>query len=161
MEIVKVIYLGYNKNQNKIIDNYKIENRRDNTFNYIIRLELFDNDIVDIIFEKGFTEMEIDYLEKNAYKKDEANNLFIETSCPFYYFFSKNYDKELKTMTAYLQFNRTISYEDLTELKNYIISIKNKYIRLVPYDFILDIIEKLLEITDKIIKELKFYIILS
>ena len=36
MEIVKVIYLGYNKNQNKIIDNYKIENRRDNTFNYII-----------------------------------------------------------------------------------------------------------------------------
>ena len=161
MQIVKVIYLGYNKNQNKIIDNYKIENRRDNTFNYIIRLELFDNDIVDIIFEKGFTEMEIDYLEKNAYKKDEANNLFIETSCPFYYFFSKNYDKELKTMTAYLQFNRTISYEDLTELKNYIISIKNKYIRLVPYDFILDIIEKLLEITDKIIKELKFYIILS
>lgn len=155
MEIVKVIYLGYNKNQNKIIDNYKIENRRDNTFNYIIRLELFDNDIVDIIFEKGFTEMEIDYLEKNAYKKDEANNLFIETSCPFYYFFSKNYDKELKTMTAYLQFNRTISYEDLTELKNYIISIKNKHIRLVPYDFILDIIEKLLEITDKIIKELK------
>lgn len=155
MEIVKVIYLGYNKNQNKIIDNYKIENRRDNTFNYIIRLELFDNDIVDIIFEKGFTEIEIDYLEKNAYKKDEANNLFIETSCPFYYFFSKNYDKELKTMTAYLQFNRTISYEDLTELKNYIISIKNKYIRLVPYDFILDIIEKLLEITDKIIKELK------
>ena len=155
MEIVKVIYLGYNKNQNKIIDNYKIENRRDNTFNYIIRLELFDNDIVDIIFEKGFTEMEIDYLEKNAYKKDEANNLFIETSCPFYYFFSKNYDKELKTMTAYLQFNRTISYEDLTELKNYIISIKNKHIRLVPYDFILDIIEKLLEITDKIMKELK------
>ena len=155
MEIVKVIYLGYNKNQNKIIDNYKIENRRDNTFNYIIRLELFDNDIVDMIFEKGFTEMEIDYLEKNAYKKDEANNLFIETSCPFYYFFSKNYDKELKTMTAYLQFNRTISYEDLTELKNYIISIKNKHIRLVPYDFILDIIEKLLEITDKIMKELK------
>ena len=99
--------------------------------------------------------MEIDYLEKNAYKKDEANNLFIETSCPFYYFFSKNYDKELKTMTAYLQFNRTISYEDLTELKNYIISIKNKHIRLVPYDFILDIIEKLLEITDKIMKELK------
>ena len=25
MEIIKVIYLGYNKNQNKIIDNYKIE----------------------------------------------------------------------------------------------------------------------------------------
>lgn len=155
MEIVKVIYLGYNKNQNKIIDNYKIENRRDNTFNYIIRLELFDNDVVDIIFEKGFTEMETDYLEKNAYKKDEANNLFIETSCPFYYFFSKNYDKELKTMTAYLQFNRTISYEDLTELKNYIISIKNKHIRLVPYDFILDIIDKLLEITERVIEELK------
>lgn len=155
MEIIKVIYLGYNKNQNKIIDNYKIENRRDNTFNYIIRLELFDNDIVDIIFEKGFTETEIDYLEKNAYKKDEANNLFIETSCPFYYFFSKNYDKELKTMTAYLQFNRTISYEDLTELKNYIISIKNKHIRLVPYDFILDIIDKLLEITERVIEELK------
>ena len=155
MEIVKVIYLGYNKNQSKIINKYEISNRRNNTFDYIIRLELFDNDVVDIIFEKGFTEMEIDYLEKNAYKKDEANNLFIETSCPFYYFFSKNYDKELKTMTAYLQFNRTISYEDLTELKNYIISIKNKHIRLVPYDFILDIIEKLLEITERVIEELK------
>lgn len=155
MEIVKVIYLGYNKNQSKIINKYEISNRRNNTFDYIIRLELFDNDVVDIIFEKGFTEMEIDYLEKNAYKKDEANNLFIETSCPFYYFFSKNYDKELKTMTAYLQFNRTISYEGLTELKNYIISIKNKHIRLVPYDFILDIIDKLLEITERVIEELK------
>ena len=155
METVKVIYLGYNKNQSKIINKYEISNRRNNTFDYIIRLELFDNDVVDIIFEKGFTEMEIDYLEKNAYKKDEANNLFIETSCPFYYFFSKNYDKELKTMTAYLQFNCTISYEDLTELKNYIISIKNKHIRLVPYDFILDIIEKLLEITERVIEELK------
>ena len=155
MEIVKVIYLGYNKNQSKIINKYEISNRRNNTFDYIIRLELFDNDVVDIIFEKGFTEMEIDYLEKNAYKKDEANNLFIETSCPFYYFFSKNYDKELKTMTAYLQFNCTISYEDFTELKNYIISIKNKHIRLVPYDFILDIIEKLLEITERVIEELK------
>lgn len=155
MEIVKVIYLGYNKNQAEIINKYEISNRRNNTFDYIIRLELFDNDVVDIIFEKGFTEMEIDYLEKNAYKKDEANNLFIETSCPFYYFFSKNYDKELKTMTAYLQFNRTISYEDLIELKNYIISIKNKHIRLVPYDFILDIIEKLLEITERVIEELK------
>lgn len=155
MEIVKVIYLGYNKNQAEIINKYEISNRRNNTFDYIIRLELFDNDVVDIIFEKGFTEMEIDYLEKNAYKKDEANNLFIETSCPFYYFFSKNYDKELKTMTAYLQFNRTILYEDLIELKNYIISIKNKHIRLVPYDFILDIIEKLLEITERVIEELK------
>lgn len=155
MEIVKVIYLGYNKNQSKIINKYEISNRRNNTFDYIIRLELFDNDVVDIIFEKGFTEMEIDYLEKNAYKKDEANNLFLETSCPFYYFFSKNYDKELKTMTAYLQFNRTISYEDLTELKNYIILIKNKHIRLVPYDFILDIIDKLLEITERVIEELK------
>lgn len=155
MEIVKVIYLGYNKNQSKIINKYEISNRRNNAFDYIIRLELFDNDVVDIIFEKGFTEMEIDYLEKNVYKKDEANNLFIETSCPFYYFFSKNYDKELKTMTAYLQFNRTISYEDLTGLKNYIILIKNKHIRLVPYDFILDIIDKLLEITERVIEELK------
>lgn len=155
MEIVKVIYLGYNKNQSKIINKYEISNRRNNAFDYIIRLELFDNDIVDIIFEKGFTEMEIDYLEKNVYKKYEANNLFIETSCLFYYFFSKNYDKELKTMTAYLQFNRTISYEDLTGLKNYIILIKNKHIRLVPYDFILDIIDKLLEITERVIEELK------
>ena len=155
MEIKKVLFLGYNKNQSKIIDNYKISNRRNNTFDYIVRIELFDNDVVDIVFEKGLIEMDIKYLEANIYKENEAYDLFIETSCPFYYFFSKNYDKELKTMTAYLQFNRTISYEGLTELKNYIISIKNKHIRLVPYDFILDIIDKLLEITERVIEELK------
>lgn len=155
MNITKVIYLGYNKNKNQTIDNYKIENRRDNTFNYIIRLELFDNDVVDIIFEKGFTKTEIDYLEGNAYKNEEAYHLFIETSCPFYYFFSKNYDKELKTITAYPNFNCSISYKDLAEMKGYIISTKNQRPRIFPSDFVLDIAEKLLDITERVIEELK------
>lgn len=116
-----ILYVGYNlknidnKSFLQSIDSYKVSTQKIINFNYVLKLEIF-NDIV-IVFEKGFSsEKEKSCLKQ--YKDMESEVLISMVNCPFYYFLSKDYKKELFCRGHYTNLNFVITYDELLEMQN-------------------------------------------
>lgn len=119
-----ILYVGYNlkkisnENSQQIIDTYKISYHKNNNFDYIIRLNISNNNII-VIFEKGF-DYEKELILSKTYKNTEVEVLLSMTNCPFYYFLSKDFKKdkiyENKDYYPNLYFN--ITYDELLEMQN-------------------------------------------